>query len=157
METFECQHVALIAPVRSIISRGVATVKREANVFMELGDMDDLDMRLTVRVAVNPLFQPTPLLDIEEPAPLAESLPLMRIMSPSMLQALYCRAVANAEGRSPPHGNPAGHRLSVESLTLSSICEWMSMPGKKSFFSLRLFRSSRGHVEWEVDAIFPAA
>jgi hypothetical protein len=152
METFECQHVALIAPVRAISSRGKAIVEREANVFLELGDVDDLDMRLTVRVAVNPLFRSTPLPVIEDPSALAESLPLMRIMSPSMLRSLFIRPL-----KKPPHRfGAAKQRLNVEALKLDSICEWMAKQGRGSFFSLRMFRSSRGHVEWEVDAIFPA-
>lgn len=152
METFECQHVALLAPVRAITSRGKAIVEREANVFLELGDVDDLDMRLTVQVAVNPLFRSTPLPDIEDPSALAESLPLMRIMSPSMLRSLASRSLRTPDGRF----GAAKRRLSVEALKLDAICEWMTEQGRRSFFSLRMFRSSRGHVEWVVDAIFPA-
>lgn len=148
METYECQQFGLVGRVHSSFTQVELT--GESKFFLELED--DTDSRqLKVKLASNPLFRQASLRGAVKTITPAESLLLLRALSPVMVDELVAESLGSTVGSAS-----AAAIRTTQHLTLELISDWLCSKDRKYFFSLHLRRNVSGHVIWTCDAILPA-
>ncbi|RLN92518.1 hypothetical protein BBJ28_00011337 [Nothophytophthora sp. Chile5] len=123
-------------------------------VYLELGDNDNPHQILTVQVVVNPLFQSPAIKGGVKTLTPSESLPLIRVLPPAVVDDLYAEVTRDGtDGDSKDDEGAQAMTTKRPELSLGFIKHYLAKPDNQYFFSIRLYRDAAGHVKWEVDAI----